>query len=137
MQSNEAFDTHFRSIRDDAHVDTKMRTALSRLLRRMKFAVPAIYLAGAMVIWLSFARSNPDGLANIWIAVYTFPFVIIGTFLLKGDFPYVPGRYYEAHALYFWPSVALLAFALFFVFHILQKLTQPAAPIDGRETPHL
>lgn len=96
----------------------------------MEFLVPAVYIAGAMVIWLAFSRSNPDGLANIWIAIYTFPNVIIGTFLLRGEFPYVPSRYYEAHALYFWPSVALLAFALFFIFYALRKIAQPAVPAD-------
>ncbi|WP_145963714.1 hypothetical protein [Bradyrhizobium algeriense] len=60
---------------------------MSRLFRVMKFVVPALYIAGAMVIWLAFSRSNPDGLANIWIAIYTFPMVLIGTFLLQGDFP--------------------------------------------------
>ena len=110
-----------------------MRKALSRLLRVMKFIVPALYIAGAMLIWLDFSRSNPDGLANIWIAIYTFPMVIIGTFLLRGEFAYVPGRYYEAHALYFWPSVALLALALFLIFHALQKIVQPAIPVDAQK----
>jgi hypothetical protein len=50
--------------------------------------------------------------------------VLIGTFLLQGEFPYLPGRYYEAHALYFWPSVGLLALALFFIFHGLQRLAR-------------
>jgi hypothetical protein len=103
------------------------------MLRVMKLIVPALYIAGAMVIWLAFSRSNPDGLANIWIAIYTFPIVIIGTFLLQGEFPYVPGRYYEAHALYFWPSVALLALALFLILHTLQKIAQPAVPVDAQK----
>src|SRR4030088_3706135 len=109
-----------------------MRMFLSRLLMVMKFIVPALYIAGAMLIWLDFSRSNPDGLANIWIAIYTFPMVIIGTFLLRGEFPYVPGRYYEAHALYFWPSVVLLTLALFLIFHALQKIAQPAVPVDAQ-----
>src|SRR3979411_575128 len=110
-----------------------MRVSLSRLFREMKFILPPLYIAGAMVIWLAFSRTNPDGLANIWIAIYTFPMVIIGTLLLRGEFPYVPGRYYEAHALYFWPSVVLLALALFFIFHALQKIAHPAAPMDAHK----
>jgi hypothetical protein len=43
------------------------------------------------------------------------------------------GRYYEAHALYFWPSVAFLALALFFIFHALQKIAHPAAPMDAHK----
>jgi hypothetical protein len=108
-----------------------MKMFLSRFLMVMKFIVPALYIAGAIVIWLDFLRSNPDGLANIWIGIYTFPIVIIGTFLLQGEFPYVPGSYYEAHAIYFWPSVVLLALALFFIFHALQKIVHPAASMDG------
>jgi hypothetical protein len=64
--------------------------------------VPAVYVAGAVMIWLDFLGSNPDGLANTWIAIYTFPMVLIGTVLLQGEFPYKLGRYYEAHASYFW-----------------------------------
>ena len=99
----------------------------------MKFGVPAVYIAGAIVIWLNFLGSNPDGLANIWIAIYTFPIVLIGTFLLQGEFPYMPGRYYEAHALYFWPSIAVLALALFLIFHALQKIVHSAARVDAQE----
>lgn len=75
-------------------------------------------------MWITFARTNPDGLANIGIVLYTFPVVLIGTFLLKLDFPYVPGGYYQAHALYFWPSVALLAALLFLILHALQKIAE-------------
>ena len=110
-----------------------MKIFFFRLLRVTKFIAPALYIAGGMAIWLDFSRSNPDGLANIWIAIYTFPIFIIGTFLLGGEFPYAPGRYYEAHALYFWPSVALLALALFFIFHALQKIAQPAVPVDAQK----
>jgi hypothetical protein len=110
-----------------------MKISFFRLLRVMKFIVPALYIAGGIAIWLDFSRSNPDGLANIWIAIYTFPIFIIGTFLLGGEFPYVPGRYYEAHALYFWPSVALLALGLFFIFHALQKIAQPAVQVDAQK----
>jgi hypothetical protein len=119
--------------RSSPTLDDNMRMSLSRLLRVMKFVVPALYIAGAIVIWLDFSGSNPDGLANIWIAIYTFPIFIIGTFLLQGEFPYMPGRYYEAHALYFWPSVALLALALFFIFHAMQRIVQPAVPMDAQK----
>jgi len=108
-----------------------MTMALSRLLGVIKFIVPALYIAGAVLVWLDFSRANPDGLANLWIAIYTFPVFMVGTFLLGGEFPYAPGRYHEAHALYFWPSVALLALALFFIFHALQKIAQFAFPVDA------
>jgi hypothetical protein len=111
-----------------------MRISSSRLFNAMKLIVPALYVAGAIPVWLDFARSNPDGLANIWIALYTFPIFLVGTFVLRGTFPYMPGRYYEAHALYFWPSVALLALALFFIVRALQNLAQPAVPKGASRT---
>jgi hypothetical protein len=110
-----------------------MRISLSRLFGAMKFVVPALYVAGAIPIWLDFSRMNPDGLANIWLAIYTLPIGVIGSLVLRGEFPYVPGRYYEAHALYFWPSVALLALASFFIFRSFQRIAQPAAPVDAHE----
>ena len=93
-------------------------------MKVLKYLLPAIYLAGAVVVWVTFVSTNPDGLANIGIVLYTFPVVLIGTFWLKLDFPYVPGRYYEAHALYFWPSVALLAVLLFLSCHALEKIVE-------------
>lgn len=109
---------------------------LYKLFRVMKFLAPALYIAGATLIWLDFSSTNPDGLANIWIAIYTFPIVIVGTFLLRGEFPYMPGRYYEAHALYFWPSVALLSLSLFFIFYALQKIAQQRLPADAPKAAH-
>jgi hypothetical protein len=98
-----------------------MRKPVSRLFSVMKFLLPALYIAGAIGIWLDFSRSPPDGLANIWISIYTLPIDILCALLLRGGFPYTPGGYYVAHALYFWPSVALLAFSMFYVFHALQR----------------
>ena len=90
----------------------------------MKYVLPALYIAGAAVVWITFARTNHDGLANIGLALYTFPVAFVGTFLLKLLFPYVPGGYYAAHALYFWPSVALLAAFQFLLLHAVQKIVE-------------
>ncbi len=105
-----------------------MKTAPFNSLGKLKLVLPAMYLAGAAVIWFYFASANPDGLANIWIVLYTFPIVAVGTYLLDLQFPYVPGTYYTAHALYFWPSVIVLALFLFLILHGLQKLFSPAPP---------
>lgn len=109
-----------------------MRGSLSGFLGAMQYAAPALYIAGALVVWLTFSRTNPDGLANVLVALYTFPIVAIGTFLLQGEFPYVPGSYYVAHALYFWPSVFILALAMFLVFRALRKIVQRAVPGDAQ-----
>ena len=102
-----------------------MKNSLFKLLGVLKYFVPLLYLVGAAMIWLVFARTNPDGLANIWIVIYTLPIFLLGTFVLGLEFPYMPGGYYQAHALYFWPSVLLLAALLFLVFHGLQKTVGP------------
>jgi hypothetical protein len=101
----------------------------------LKFSAPVLYIAGAIAIWLDFLGTNSDGfLANAGLIVYTLPIVLIGSVLLKGDFPYVSGSYYVAHAIYFWSSVVLLALALFSLFHALQKIAQPTVPMDAPTT---
>lgn len=97
---------------------------LFKLFGILKWLIPMIYLVGALPIWFSFAHTNPDGLANLGLILYTLPIVYIGTFVLKLEFPYVAGGYIEAHALYFWPAVFLLAALFFVIFVGLQKLTQ-------------
>ena len=96
-------------------------------LFRLKLLVPAIYLLGALVVWFNFSRAPPDGLANIGLVLYTLPVVIVGSFILKQSFPYFPGNYYEAHALYFSTSVALLAICLFLFFLGLERLRKRRA----------
>jgi hypothetical protein len=103
-----------------------LKKSLFKLFGIAKFLLPLLYLAGAMFIWVVFVNSNPDGLANIWIAIYTFPIFMIGTLLLHQEFPYMPGGYYQAHAQYFWPSVILLAVVMFLIFNGLQNLFNKA-----------
>ena len=102
-----------------------MKNSLFKLLGVLKYVVPLLYLVGAAMIWLVFARTNPDGLANIWIVIYTLPIFMVGTLVLGLEFPYMPGGYYQAHALYFWPSVVFLATLLFLIFHGLQIIVRP------------
>lgn len=111
-----------------------MKSTLFRLFGLLKFLLPIVYIVGAVIVWLQFSQSNPDGLANLGIVIYTFPIVAIGTFLFHLDFPYVPGGYYEAHALYFLPSVTVLAVVLFSIFHGLQRLVRPSLAHQSRET---
>ena len=103
-----------------------MKNSLFKLFGVLKYLVPLLYLVGAAMIWLVFARTNPDGLANIWIVIYTLPIFMVGTLVLGLEFPYMPGGYYQAHALYFWPSVVFLATLLFLIFHGLQIIVRPA-----------
>ena len=81
-----------------------MSLFLFRLFGAMRLVVPALYLGGAIGLWLKFARTHPDGLANVWLIVDAFPVFVSARFLLQRAFPFAPGRDYEAHALYFWPA---------------------------------
>jgi hypothetical protein len=91
-----------------------LQSALIKFFGILKLLTPALYIVGAILLLLSFVKSKPDGLGNIWLTLYTFPIVIIGTFILHQQFQYVSGSYYKAHALCFCPSVAFLALVLFF-----------------------
>jgi hypothetical protein len=98
---------------------------LNKICGKLKLIVPALYILGAIPIWFVFSNTNPDGLANIWLFFYTFPIVLVGTFIFHLEFPYFSGSYYVAHALYFWFSVIFLAGLLFLIFHGLQSITKP------------
>ncbi len=97
---------------------------LNQIFGKIKWLAPALYILAAFPIWYVFSKTNPDGLANIWLIIYTFPIVIVGTFIFHLDFPYFSGGYYGAHALYFCFSVTFLAVVLFFIFYGLQKISK-------------
>ena len=88
--------------------------------------MPSAYILGAIFVWVDFAGSPPDGLANIWIALYTLPVMLLARLLTQREFPYVNSSlgYYEAHAVYFWVSVFVIAILLFFLGFGFQKLIQ-------------
>ncbi|MEO7650358.1 MAG: hypothetical protein ABIZ80_07805 [Bryobacteraceae bacterium] len=52
-------------------------------MRRRSRAIAAIYLLGGLAVWISFARTNPDGLANIGLVLYVFPVTLIGQALTR------------------------------------------------------
>lgn len=104
---------------------SNVRLKLHRILGKLKLIIPALYILEAIPIWFVFSQTNPDGLANLGLVFYTFPIVILGTFVFHLEFPYVTGSYYVAHAVYFWVSVTILAALLCLIFHGLQKITKP------------
>jgi hypothetical protein len=101
-----------------------LRLQVNQILGKAKLILPAHYILGAVPVWFAFSQANPDGLANLWLVIYTFPVVAIGSFFLKLRFPYVPGGYYEAYALYFCVSVIFSAASQFLVCQGLQKITK-------------
>jgi hypothetical protein len=81
---------------------------------RLHWIVPLVYASGAVPVWVSFAAAPPDGLANIWLVIYTLPVVVLCTFGFGMEFPYFPGSYYLSHTVYFVTVVALLSACMFF-----------------------
>jgi hypothetical protein len=80
-------------------------------------SVALVYLAGAIFVLVTFLRAPPDGLANIWIALYVFPITAIGLaagWLTGLEFPFLPSRlgYYWGHVAYFVPTALVCAVAI-------------------------
>jgi hypothetical protein len=81
--------------------------------RRARFILPGLYLLIAIYVWIDFARTNPDGLANLGLMAVTLPVTLLGLLLgsLTGrsSFVLIPDGfgYLTSHAIYYVPAVAL------------------------------
>jgi hypothetical protein len=88
---------------------------------RWRLALPLVYLAFAAWIWFDFARTNPDGLANIGLMFAVLPITVLGLVLGwavgESSFVLLPDGfgYYGNHALFYVPSVLLIAVALWYL----------------------
>lgn len=84
-------------------------------MRPWPLALSAAYLLGGLAVWISFVRTNHDGLANLGLVLYVFPVTVIGEglSLMTGhtEFPLIPTRfgYLINHALFYFPSLLLIA----------------------------
>ena len=82
---------------------------------RARFILPGLYLALALCVWIDFALTNHDGLANIWLFAVTLPVTLVGLVFgsLVGEpsFSFMPTGfgYLTNHAFYYIPAVALTA----------------------------
>lgn len=99
---------------------------------RVATALAIAYAIGAIPVWIGFATSPPDGLANIGLVLYTFPVVAFGTFMLKLEFPYVGGGYYVAHSVYFVAAVVWLSAGIYLVPKLLREVKSPV-PAAGED----
>jgi hypothetical protein len=87
----------------------------------MKFIVPVAYLLLAAYVWVDFVQTNPDGLANIGLMIVTLPIaalgLLLGWALGQESFVLLPSGfgYLGDHALYYWPSVLLIALGLYWI----------------------
>jgi hypothetical protein len=94
---------------------------------RLKLVLPGLYLGWALYVWIDFIRLPPDGLANLGLMLVTLPVTIAGlllTWLLGAtSFVLLPDGlgYYATHAAYYWPSVGLIAAALYWLCAILSR----------------
>lgn len=83
--------------------------------RRVRFILPALYLAFAVYAWIDFAGAARDGLANLGLMLVTLPIALVGGVLSwlvgGGDFVLLPRgpSYLVAHAIYYLPAVAITA----------------------------
>jgi hypothetical protein len=88
---------------------------------RWTYLPPAAYLAFAVFVWIDFAQTSQDGLANLGLLLATYPVAALGVALTwalgQTGFVLIPSGvdYYTAHAVYFWPSALMTAFLLYVV----------------------
>ena len=83
--------------------------------RRARFILPGLYLALALYMWIDFATSARDGLANVGLFLVTFPVMLVGLLIdwLAGSksFLLMPDGlgYLANHAIYYFPAVVVTA----------------------------
>lgn len=85
---------------------------LSAVLNWAQYWLPGGYAAGGLLVLLQFWQLPPDGLANIWIFIYTLPLALLGYWLWPGQFPFMPGGFHVAHTVYFIPAVLFISAVL-------------------------
>lgn len=88
----------------------------------LKRIVVLVYLLGAILIWIDFQNSPPDGLANVGIGLYTLPVFLLANLFAAGEFPYFGGNYYHAHTKYFIASVLIISVMIYFIILGLEKI---------------
>ena len=92
---------------------------------RLKIVLPAAYLGLALYVWIDVTRLPPDGLANLGLMIVTFAVTILGLVLTwvvgARDFVLLPNGfgYYGDHAIYYWPSVSIIAAFLYWAAVVL------------------
>ncbi len=102
-------------------------------MRRLPALLTGLYLAGGIAVWISFISTNPDGLANVGLVFYVAPMsllgVIVGWLTGSKEFPLIPrGLGYQlSHAVFFFPSLIIIAAALYGVMKRRQRLRKGSA----------
>jgi hypothetical protein len=86
--------------------------------RKIAKAAALLYLLGAVGVLASFVLMPPDDAASLPMVVWTLPTTLIGFLALYWPFnvafPFMPSAfgYYGGHLAFFFPSIALIAWAI-------------------------
>ena len=100
-------------------------------MQRLPKIISAIYLAGGLAVWISFARTNRDGLANVGLILYVFPISLLGLgagwLTGRTEFLLIPDRfgYYGDHAVFFFPSLLAVAALIAWIVTVVQRIRRP------------
>ena len=84
-------------------------------------------MVGGIAVWISFVNTNPDGLANIGLVFYVAPISLLGIMAAwltgGGEFPFIPTGlgYLSSHAVFFFPSLIIIAVAIYSVLNRRKK----------------
>ncbi len=88
----------------------------------LKRIIVLVYLLGAVLVWIDFRNSPPDGLANVGIGLYTLPVFLVARLFTVDQFPYFGGGYYDSHTKYFVASVLIISVTMYFILFALEKV---------------
>ncbi|GAA3908767.1 hypothetical protein GCM10022276_28830 [Sphingomonas limnosediminicola] len=97
---------------------------------RLRYILPALYIAFAVYGWIDFANTNHDGLANLGLFVATLPVTAVDLILayaLGETSVLMPEGhgYLMDHALYYVPAVAVTASLFWLVGRSVDRLRHP------------
>lgn len=98
------------------------------IVMKLSIVLPAAYAAVAFTVWIDFALSPPDGLANVGLMLTVLPITLLDLALRPADAPgsfvLMPEGlgYYANHAIFFGCSVLLIAAAFWWLGRSLDGL---------------
>lgn len=76
--------------------------------------ITGVYVLSGVAVLAAFLKAPPDGLANVWVALWVLPVTALGWLQQQWtgiDFPFTPRSlgYYRSHVVYFVPALTLCA----------------------------
>jgi hypothetical protein len=108
---------------------------------RLRLLIPAVYLTLGILVWIDFARTNPDGLANIGLVLFVAPVTLVGLAWMSAagadSFPLIPNGlpYLMAHAVFYFPSLLITAILLFLIVASIQRFFRRSRRLPAARPP--